>query len=45
LRRISAIPLMPIPPIPMKCACWEVANMRVRKIRVAGAGRRGWAAG
>jgi len=24
---ISAMPLMPMPPMPMKCACWEVANM------------------
>src|ERR1035441_1855306 len=27
LSRISAMPLMPIPPMPMKCACWEVANI------------------
>jgi hypothetical protein len=27
LSRISAMPLMPMPPIPMKCTCWEVVNM------------------
>src|ERR1035437_2034401 len=27
LRSISAMPLMPMPPMPMRCACWEVANI------------------
>ena len=27
------MPLMPMPPIPMKCACWEVANILDAKVK------------